>query len=280
KKNVYLTFLTIAGVIALVLSFGPSIKMSDTRPKQTKNSFYLSDYLMTTDDTAIDMPYEFIYQKIPGISNMRAIHRWLLLFKFILIIAAAVYLSQLYKKYPKISVILTLIIFIEIFPNLRQTHNIYRQNYTNLQQFRHDVIEPLKAYINPGQTIFYLAPENTADWENDYLANYISANLNIHSYNCGGDKNMAIARSHWPEKILSMRDYENQNDDAFQALQNNDVDKIIIPNFSLRWDAYSWPPSPESYQQTLLDREAVFDYNDERFNIIFKKYFSIIDLKN
>jgi len=234
KKNKTIKICTTIGLIALILSLGPTLKFN-TKVDNQNNSI---TYKMSKDAGILDLHTDFIYNYIPGIKNMRATYRWIILFKLSLFICAGILLTQLLKnKRYGFYTFLVIIIFLEMMPNIPMLNEKNTTAIDQYSKFRDDIIQPLSKIINENDRIAFLSTEN------DYLANFIAAETKSHSYNCGGDKNMLIARKERPKAFDDMRKTDKNIDQNIKTLlDKKSINKFIIPFFNLRWDSYSWPP--------------------------------------
>lgn len=274
RKAFFAKVIIVAGVAALFLSLGPSLKINDHKVSLPASRVSFSDYLMPKAAATLDLHTDFIYQKIPGIKNMRAVYRWLLLFKFALVIGAALFLSFLLRRSSYLIAIL-LIIFtaMEMLPDFRVLQHDYRQRYHEMVLFNSEVLPALAGYVQDSEKIYYLSHEN------DFLANYISAKLKVRSYNCGGDKNRVLSSRYQPESVLNMTKGHDVADNAFQALRSGAVDKIVIPYFNLRWNSYYWPPSDNDIASKKNSIDRLFD-GDNRFKVRKSSLFEVLQLKS
>jgi hypothetical protein len=269
--------LLVAGLIAFILSLGPSLKINSQRaePKQPGEPALWEDYLMPEDEALLSLGTDFIYTQIPGINNMRAVYRWLLLPKLVLIIAAAVLAEQLrrQRRYALLALLIgaAAVEFTPPIPERVYEHETY---YREMRQIDHDLIEPLREYIQPGERILFFSDEN------DFLASYIAPMLDAYSYNVGGDKNLQIAFDQWPDGVRAVRWEIHVTEYVTQMLQDNELDWFIIPFFSLRWDSYRWPPTEATRQYFRHHRSALFNLNDPNFTIIESEYFYLIRLND
>ncbi|MFA4931104.1 MAG: GtrA family protein [Patescibacteria group bacterium] len=272
SKNITTKALLTAGLIALIISWGPAIKIHATRLAAAHASLTFDDYLMPAAETTFNLPYAGLYVAIPGLNNMRAIYRWLLLFKLCLIIAAALYLTHLFRQRSArpIAYLILAIIIIESLPNLSLLHQKYISNLDQLQLFNQDVIADLKKNISPGQRVYFVSTDN------DFLANYIAAQLNIRSYNTGFDKNQTIAQAHWPSAIANIQPGEQLADSIYEALSTHQVDQIIYPYFNLRWDAYAWPPDAVAVQNT--QQKTLLLSSDPRLLVDSHPYYTVVTI--
>lgn len=112
-----------------------------------------------------------------------------------------------------------------------------RVAYSMLDQFHQDVVVPMKTHLQVGDRVLFVPSIN------DYMANYISPMVGVRSYNVGGDKDLAHARSSWPGSVLAAVTSKQLTEDHIKdIIETGVVDKVVFTFFSLRWDSYNWPP--------------------------------------
>lgn len=274
KKHPYqLKALMIAGSIAFALSLGPSLKVNDRKPAAVKATFTKEDYMMKKSDASFDLHTDLIYQKAPGVKMMRAVHRWLLLFKLVIIILAAITLTSfLAQKRILLTSLMLLIILIELSPDMFELHKRYRNYFRQMKLFETTVLPEIRDAISNNNRIVFISNEN------DFLGNYISATLGSTAYNCGGDKNQELARDSWPESIKNLTRYKDINSNSYTALSNRTVDVVVLPHFNLRWDSYNWPPRDK---QANLDKfQNLIDFEDSRLKFKEMEWFTLITLSS
>lgn len=273
KRHVFTKAILIAGFAAFLLSLGPSIKINDTKKDvSNKTTISYSDYLMPENEATLNLHTGFMYQYIPGIKNMRAVQRWMLLFMFSLIVASAFFLTYLVdnKRYVWV-VFLCILAMMELQPDLYSMHKRYISNYGQAKEFDMVLIS-MKKYLEPKEKVFYLSDQN------DYLANYMSAKLNIMSYNLSGDKNIELSSKFWPASIKKMREYKEVNENLYYAMSNGILDTLVIPFFDLRWHSYYWPPSDADRLKIKQEKLSVFDINDARFIYQEEEWFGVVEI--
>ncbi len=273
SKNSYLKGLVAVGIFSLFLSLGPSLKINDVRQSVNTIEYGYDDYIMPESAATLTLYSDFVYRNIPGIKNMRAVHRWLILFKFTLIVCAAVSLSYLYRtKSRKVAVVLGVLCFLELLSDPLSKHESFRNWRNQMVFFESGVLSDFKKSLSEGDRIFYLSKEN------DFLSWIFSPTANVKSYNIGGDKNIELSENTWPFFIKNMRKMENINENAYIGLTSGKLDAIVIPYFNMRWDSYNWPPSNEKIEINKKAMNDVFDYKDQKFVISDYKWFSVVRL--
>ena len=269
-KSAFEKGLLAAGAIAFIMALGPSIKINDQRVTPQTGTVTAQDYIMSPEQATIDLGTGFIYTNVPGINIMRAVYRWLLLPKVVLAIAAALFFEELLRRRRLvISGILTALLLIEFLPNFAELDRSYQQNFSYMEAFNQDVIEPLREYIKPGDRLLFTFTDT------DYLVSYIVPMLDAISYNVGGDKNNAIAWAHWPQEVREIRRETNITENVTRLLTTDQLDWFVIPLFNLRWDANRWPPS--AVDENREQARSLLNF-DECFTVIESRYFYLVKL--
>jgi hypothetical protein len=150
-----------------------------------------------------------------------------------------------------------------------------------MDSFNQDVIRPLQHNLKPGERIIYY-PNSRGN--NDYLANYITPELDAWSYNVGGDKALAISLPQMPADIVNLLKADDNVKNIpivsgsymKTALEKGLVDKIIVPTFDLRWDSYSWPPK-SSVARTYA-QQAITSAKAAGLSVVTSDNFYIVSL--
>jgi len=270
-----------AGVLGLILAIGPSLKINDSRSGTRTPPITFSDYLMPEAEATLSLPTEPLYS-FPIIRNMRGVYRWQLIFRLSLMVGVALIVSLIASVATPAatvsSLLLLLIAFTETLPsNSDLLMQRGRLAYSMMEQFHQDVIVPMKKHLKVGDRVLFLPSEN------DYLANYISPMVGIRSYNVGGDKDLARARSSWPESVLTAVSSKQLSEDNIKdILETGVADKVVFTFFSLRWSSYHWPPRPplsKHYENFKADFEAIADSLMSDYQIDVEQYYAVIQPK-
>lgn len=266
--------LLIVGIVSFFLSLGPSLKINALRPEPIIGRGILyNDYLMPAEAATIHWGIDNFFTDIPGLNIMRATYRWILIPKIMLIIGAALFITNLIKKgHRKTAFILLTLIIIEAIPPINILHTRYQNNENQRQQIDRDIINNLENYIQPNELIVFITRDN------DFLANYISPHINAYAYNVGGDKNILISRPYYPETITNILALQDVAENTYLALQSGEIDWLIIPYFNLRLNSYFWPPTAQQMDELHTLASSLFDTNDERFEYIYEQYFTLVRL--
>jgi hypothetical protein len=286
KKREYFYVIMAASLISFVLSLGPSIKFNNQRNIENIEvigNITSEDYLMPKDKALFSLNMDFVFTKIPGIKNMRSIYRFLVLFKFFLLLSSAIFIDNLLrdKKFNKIGYFLLIMIFFEYFPNLPYYFDKYYQRYTFYKNIEKDLISELKKYLIKKEVIFFLSQEN------DFMADYISSRLDIETYNKGGDKRIELIYKYLPYTIKKLREYSNYKVEDIilfikKGFDENLYDALIFPYFNMRWASYYWPPEKDYIDNEKIKFEPILKYFEKNSDYILIKseFFSLLRLKN
>ena len=275
KKSPVVIALIVSGFIALLLSLGPSLKLNNQKDVGTKTEFTFEDYLMPKSAATLNLNTDIIYQKVPGLNNMRVVSRWVLLFKLTLVVCSALFVAYLKKQgLGKMAIFLTVLAFCELFPNLGHRYALHSYFFNSLEKFDQSVVDPLGKYIGDNDKIAFLSSNN------DFLANYISASHNAMSYNCGIDKNLEIAKQKWPDSIGKIISGNNLNVNLYDAMKKGIVGAFIIPYFNLRWHSYYWPPDEKQLEYLKVERISKIDLTDNKFKFQEEKWFMVVTLND
>lgn len=235
--------IAVAGVAALVLSFGPALKVGDVRgslPPRIPGA----SYLMPESAATAELPWDRVY-RIPGPKQMRATYRWSALTRFALVLLAALTVDALWRRPRRraLAVVVGLLAVVEVLPNVPLLVSLYRDYYRSQAAIDATVIPDLRAATKHNERIFFLSAGRE---DNDYLANYLASTAHVTTLNAGGDKNAFYATTGWPKAVARLARQSAGPAEARAALKSGAVDVVVAPYFHLRWAAYAWPPSETS----------------------------------
>jgi hypothetical protein len=258
-RNTLLLPLVIAGLFCLVLSIGPSLKIHTLRKTSaSKDYIAFSDYLMSPDKAVVNFHTDRFYTRAPGVKVMRAVYRWLVGFKLIVLSLALTAVSTLYRRrYFLLASCLLLLLILDTLPPVKQRVRQYRGAEIAVRRFYADVIPELRKLIPKGSLIVF------GSTENDYLADPIAVALEARSYNVAGDKNAELASFQWPSEVKAIRNNKSVVANAKQLHIRGKLDYLILPHFNMRWNSYWWPPDSKQVaalkvaaQQTLASSDV------------------------
>lgn len=236
--------LAIAGVVALVLSFGPALKLNEAGPPADGFPPSHASYVMQEGE-ALELPWSGLFTSVPGLDSMRATYRWFGVTRFVLIVLAALGASVLLGKGRVMQwtgAVLAILAVVELSPAFLRHASAYQSRRAQMEAFTEQVEPELVGASDVGDRVFFLNYDGS---HNDWLVNYLAPAAGLSTYNAGGDKNYVLAAQRWPEEVVALAGSEVSSDDVHRALRSGRVDAVIVPFFHLRQDAYSWPPSSE-----------------------------------
>lgn len=249
------TAVLLAGLVATLLSLGPSLKFNDFRSDQDRGSaLRFNAYLMPEEEATLPLHTAWVYQHVPGIRNARVLARWQVLTRLALVVAMLLALGMLWRSGRRgAAALLALVAFLEIAPNpltiaeegtrardrAQLIHGVYAAEFATL--------------VQPGQRVFLLQLHENASG-NQYAANTLCAVANARCYNTGGDKAMVVVEAEWPDEFLALKRRMEVGRNLEAAFEQDLVDVVVVPHFDLRYVVYPrWPNTvePASVRETL-----------------------------
>ena len=267
------------GIIAFVLSLGPSLKINDRRdPNQLSDTHItVKDYSMPEDAATLSMPYAFVY-KLPPIKYMRSVSRWHLLTMLSLIVTFMALSSILWKHGYRGKLIALLIVglaFAEYWPYTKNRYALINSYTRGFERFNASALDEFKRIVSPDDIVLFLKPGGVA---NEYLSTYLCSMAKCRTYNVSGDKALGIARKQWPKLI---NDTAKRPDAAKieKILESNLASVIVFPHFDMRWNSYSWPPDDQTIELTS-ESVGKFRNGDDVLEYEKCEWFSTFRLKN
>lgn len=253
--------LAFAGLIALLLALGPSLKVADVHPTQAGLITYQS-YLMPSSAAELSLPWSWIYGHVPGIENMRATYRWFGLTRLALILLAGLGVQWLVRRHRVLGGLAACLIALELLPNFGLLTAKYRTQHEQMHALSSTVGGELQQVTQAYDRAFFLNYDGS---HNDYLANYLASQATLRAFNAGGDKDAALDMAHWPPEIAQLASAGVNADAVYAALNSGAATVVIAPYFHLRWNAYSWPPTAE--QKATARKTFAPILRDPRFTV-------------
>lgn len=241
----------LAGAAAFLLALGPSIRIEDFRIISPSAKV---TYSMPASAATIASPWSWVYQHIPGISDMRAVWRWELGARLGAVVLAILALGWWVGRTKSwrtrwIPAVLAVLIVVESVGNIPFTLQ-NQQNYLgDARAVETLVTDPLTSLVKPGERAILYGPADVSPGSNDYMANFLCAATALRCYNVGGDKALGIAVARMPktarEVILSHGKLGDQGvEQRMRALFAADqLDVVVLINFDLSAQAGNWPPT-------------------------------------
>jgi hypothetical protein len=275
RREPYVWSFAVAGVLALVLALGPSLKVGDAHPPAGERAAFQS-YLMPEGAAIADLPWAGAFT-LPGLETMRATYRWSGLLRLALIVLAALAIDRLarQRRTRLLAGVLAALAVVEIAPNAPTLVEDHRDNYANLGAVDAEVVPDLAAATRGSRHVFFLSSDGTPS--TDYLVNYLAMTSRVRAFNAGGDKNALYAQSAWPQPIGALARPELTPAAVRQALASGSVDVVIAPYFHTRWAAQFWPP--RGAEQQAAKRRYAPIVKDRGLAVRQYRWFSAIRLR-
>lgn len=267
KKPIIISLVAVS-IFGFYLSLGPSLKIFSNRPTDVSK-------LMPREFGIISTGNSIFSEHLPGFSSMRASYRWITLTFFGL--WCFLMLCMGYKKNQIIKNNLILLLLILLFmPSPSKLIDKKKEHRSDFFSIDKEVIEPLKEIFRREDIVAFLP------YSNDFLVNYISPSLGIHSYNVGGDKNVALARNFWPAIMKANRNFTSSDSQFYKNilyfLDSREVDSILIPKIDLLWAAHIWP-YPVKLANVLKNNIELLE-DDPNIEFIDTEFFVVVRLKD
>jgi len=238
--------IALAGLLALVLSFGPALKVDIERPA-TSEPYVIADLkdaerlAQMPERAATELPWSGLFS-LPGVNSMRATHRWFGVSRLALVILAGLGIAVLCRGSRRrrvLAVGLAAVAVAELAPNFPLLVSEYRRADSSMEAFASEAGGDLRAATRPGERVFFL---NYDGRHNDWMVNSLAPAASLRAFNAGGDKNAAMAARRWPAEVRAMARPGVTGDDVARAFRAGRTDVVIAPYFHLLWGAYPWPP--------------------------------------
>jgi hypothetical protein len=266
-----------AGLIALVLSLGPALKVDSKNISPSGRPTTITPYLMPPSQAVLEFPWDHVFTAVPGVKSMRASYRWFGLTRLALVMLAALGVEQLARRrelrWRAVALLAVAAASVELLPNFPLILGLYRTNSRQMKQATSVLGAELRSLTKPGERVFFLNYDGT---HNDFIVNYLAPFAGIRAYNAGGDKDAIFAESHWPPNVFSLAVPRVSANQVYNALRVGNLDVVILPYFHLRWTAYQWPPLAQD--RTLSQRAFAPLLHDRRLSVQQRGWLSAIRL--
>ncbi|MCA1702305.1 MAG: hypothetical protein LC808_03135 [Actinobacteria bacterium] len=226
--------IALAGLLALVMSFGPVLKVDTERPPAAQ-------HFVMPEGAAPELPWSGLFS-LPGVNSMRATHRWFGVTRLALVILAGLGIALLWRgprRRRLLAVGLAAVATAELAPNLPFLVSEYRGAASEMEAVTSEVGGDLRAATRPGERVFFLDYDGV---HNDWMVNFLAPAASLRAFNAGGDKNAAMAARRWPAEVRAMARPGVTGDHVASAFRAGRTDVVIAPYFPLLAGAYPWPP--------------------------------------
>ena len=255
KQRINFVALLLVFAGSFLISLGPSLKIADFRDTPPPDRFItFADYLMPESEATLSLGTALLYQHVPGVRNMRAVYRWVLLVKLSLLLIAALVLERLMSqsRWKVVSGLILFAVVLELLPNIPQRLEYGKRQLNQYEAFAQDALVSLKELNLDGQTVLLLPLNPAGEW-NHFTANFLCPLANLKCFNLGGDKSLMQARTAWPIELRELSRGRWVSGNLRTLLLDENIGAVLIPLFSLRGASYQWPPSPSVVEQILSE---------------------------
>jgi hypothetical protein len=216
----------VAGVVALILSLGPTLRAGQVDAG--------------LDASLLTLPTAWLYESVPGLSDMRATHRWLIISRLAVIFMAAAGLNLVWERrrngsWRSVAAVAVVGVFalLETAPSIRGVIGEREGSVDLVAHLRDGIVAEAGVLLHEDELVLMLPSVN------DFLANYLVPMAGARSYNVGGDKNYYLSTGVWPADVLAARDHYYQPDAADYICRtlNDSVEAVVLPYM----DPYAGP---------------------------------------
>lgn len=238
RRDPRVVALAVAGVVALVASIGPALKISDDRPATAAAT--AAPYAMPVGSADAELPWAHLFTALPGSNEMRATYRWSVLARLVLLVLAALAIDALSRGSrgrQLAAVAIAAIALAELAPNVPLLLDEHRTQRDDAVAFDRATVGDLRRMAAGARHAYFMT------YENPYTVNDLATAANVRTYNVGGDKNFSMSASRWPQPVAALAKVGAGPDDVAAALSSGTVDVVVLPYFGMRNAAYFWPPS-------------------------------------
>ncbi len=227
----------LAGLAALVLAMGPSLKYKSFRDTPSAG-FTASHYSMPEAAAVMALPTAWVYG-LPGIKTARSLARWLVVTRLalaLLVLLAVVALRN--DGRPYLAAALMGLALFEIIPDLGSDTRRGQVAYGRAWTLNYDYVASLERQVSASERVLFLQLHPNAG-SNPYVVNTLCTRARLFCFNTGGDKNMVMARRQWPVDVQDAMGNRERADAIARLFDASMMDVVVVPFFDLRAAAYS-----------------------------------------
>jgi hypothetical protein len=269
-------FLTLIATVSLLLAMGPSLKVNSFRADAEGEDHTRASYDMPAESAVLDLPTHQLFTLVPGLQNMRAVYRWLVVLKAVLLVFTLFGIRSLWTRFGwKIAFAASLILIIETVPDFGRRLALGRAGHSSIRYLRTKVIPSFSELVGDAEVGLFWRPGN------DFFAHWAAPQMGLKVYNVGGDKNNAMAQMEWPAELaLAISTGQKSGRSLNSLAQKGKLEVIIAPYFDMLWDVHrNWPISAEEiagrrgqllYWYYNSDMFRYFDLAESKFGAVLK----------
>ncbi|TPN65750.1 hypothetical protein FJ986_15565 [Mesorhizobium sp. B1-1-1] len=256
----YRVTLTLITVVGFWLALGPTVKLFTHRPEGASQ-------LMSAQYGLFPSGNGWLIN-LPGFQSMRASYRWAALAFFgCWAIVVSMIASGGLSNASRAWLLATLLAF--NVPSLSQFRG-YQISQDRIENFLAEM-SSWAPYFNRGETVAFLP------YGNDFTANTAANELDIRTYNIGGNKNQTAAQQAWPEEMNVFPFGQQGPDFAYNVkafLDSGKADAVVLPYINMLWASHLWPVPAD--QKANLEPIAQKIDEDPRYDVQYAPHFAVI----
>ncbi len=226
-----------AGLVAMLLSLGPSLKFMDFKPRDPALAgATLGKRMMPAEAAGPSLHTAWIYQNVPGIRNARVLARWQVLTRMAWVVAVllvAVRLVQGGRGGKVAAAALLALALFEVFPDPRANAGTGRAALERAETIHGEYSAAFASGLVRDERVLLLQLHD-AHGRNEYSSNTLCVRARVRCYNTGGDKASVIVRRQWPQPILEAVRGRHVERNLAEAFDGDLLDVVAVPYFDLR----------------------------------------------
>ncbi len=266
-----------AGLVAILLSLGPSLKFMDFKPRDPAlAAATLGKRMMPAEAAGPDLHTAWIYQNVPGIRNARVLARWQVLTRLAWVVAVllvAARLMQAGRRGRAASVALLALALFEVFPDPVANAGTGRAALERAEAIHGEYSAAFASGLVRDERVLLLQLHD-ARGRNEYSTNTLCVRARVRCYNTGGDKASVIVRRQWPEPILDAVRGRKVAANLAAAFDGDLVDVVAIPYFDLRDVVY--PHVAREVSRDLVRQRAAALAAEAGLDVVHGTHFSYL----
>lgn len=221
-------------LVSMYFALGPSLKVFSA---QSFTPSQIGTGLMPASAGLVETGNEWISRHVPGFSSMRASYRWTALGLCGLWMLVAVWAGRRWRGRQAVPMAVVATVIALQLPDLAGQWQEKRQLRDMFLSLDREIGRDMATLPLQDKRVVFLPTGN------DFLVNHIAARYRLSAYNIGGDKNVELARSHWPSTIQRARARAGSTlaTEIRTILLKGDADAVVLPLVGLLEGASTWP---------------------------------------
>jgi hypothetical protein len=232
------TAVLLSGLVAFVLSLGPSLKFKSWDPGRIGQVSGFNAYLMPPDKAVLALGTDWIYQSIPGVRNIRVLARWQNVVHFGLVLCVLVVVAVFIRQgRTRIAAVLAALALVEMMPNLPALVPDGRARWREAVAIDRHYLGELLSLTESRERVLLLQLHAGAE-RNHFLADFFCPHALLRCYNIGGDKAAEIVSDRWPVEVHQLMAGRAVEASLASLFAQRELDVAVVPLFDLRRLAY------------------------------------------